>query len=141
MSTQANKVSLCTIAEEGVQRGNLDALDEVVASDYVEHFPVPPGWPSGLAGLKQFIEVTRAAFPDLQYAIEDLVVEDDKVVARITASGTQTGSFMMLPATGKRATWTEIHIARFAGGKMVEHWANHDLLGMLQQLGAIPAMG
>jgi len=140
MSTQANKTSMRAIAEEAFQQGNTRVLDEVVAVDYVEHFPVPPGWPAGLAGLKQFIEVTRAAFPDLQYVVEDLVAEDDKVVARITASGTQTGPFMMLPPTGRRATWTEIHIARFAGGKMVEHWASHDQLGMLQQLGAIPSI-
>jgi predicted ester cyclase len=104
MSTQANTMSMRTIAEEGFQRGNLDALDEVVASDYVEHFPVPPGWPAGLAGLKQFITLTRNAFPDLHYTIEDMIAEGEKVVVRCRATGTQTGPFLMLPPTGKRAS-------------------------------------
>lgn len=75
MSTQTNKGSLRTIAEEGFQKGNLDALDKVVASDYIEHFPVPPGWPAGLAGLKQFITLTRNAFPDLHYTVEDMIAD------------------------------------------------------------------
>ena len=141
MSTQSNKLSARAIAEEGFQRGNLDALDEVVASDYVEHFPVPPGWPAGLAGLKAFITLTRNAFPDLQYTIEDIVAEGDKVVLRCKATGTQTGPFLMLSPTGKQATWTEIHIGRYVDGILVEHWANQDQLGMLQQLGAVPTMG
>jgi predicted ester cyclase len=141
MSTQSNKLSARTIAEEGFQRGNLDALDVVVTSDYVEHFPVPPGWPAGLAGLKAFITLTHNAFPDFQYTIKDMIAEDDKVVLRCRATGTQTGPFLMLPPTGKQATWTEIHIGRFVDGKLVEHWANHDQLGMLQQLDAVPPMG
>jgi predicted ester cyclase len=141
MLTQTNKVSMRTIGEEGFGRGNLDALDEVVASDYREHFPTLPGWPTGLAGLKQFITLTRNAFPDLHYSVEDMIVEGEKVVARCRATGTQTGPFLMLPPTGNQATWTEIHIGRFVDGKLVEHWANHDQLGMLQQLGAVPAMG
>lgn len=141
MSTQTNKSSMRTIGEEGFHKGNISILDEVVANDYVEHFPVPPGWPAGLEGLKQFIALTRSAFPDLQYTIEDVIAEDDLVAARCTATGTQTGPLMMIPATGKQATWTETHIARFVDGKMVEHWACHDQLGMLQQLGVIPPMG
>jgi len=141
MSTQSNKISARAIAEEGFQSGNLDALDEVVAMDYVEHFPVPPGWPAGLAGLKAFITLTRNAFPDLQYTIEDMFAEDDKVVLRCRATGTQTGPFLMFSPTGKQATWTEIHIGRYVDGKLVEHWANQDQLGMLQQLGAVPTMG
>ena len=63
------------------------------------------------------------------------------MVQRLTARGTMTGAFMGMPATGKSATWTEIHIARVANGKLTEHWSNIDQLGMLQQLGVIPTPG
>jgi predicted ester cyclase len=80
----------------------------------------------------------RAAFPDFHYTIDDVFSSGDKVVLRVTASGTQRGELMGHPASGRRAEWTEIHIVRVRGGKLAEHWTNMDQLGMLQQLQAIP---
>jgi predicted ester cyclase len=141
MSTEQNKTSMRRIPEEIFNQGNLAVAGELFAADYIEHAPLPPGIPSGLEGLKVFVTAVRAAFPDFHYTLEDEIGEGDKVVQRLTAHGTQKGEFMGMPATGKHATWTEIHIARLAGGKLVEHWVNQDQLGMLQQLGVVPTPG
>jgi steroid delta-isomerase-like uncharacterized protein len=92
-----------------------------------------------VASFKAFTQAFRAAFPDLHYTIDDMLAEGDKVVVHATVSGTHQGAFMGMPATGKSATWSEIHIARMNDGKVVEHWVNQDRMGMLQQLGLIPA--
>jgi predicted ester cyclase len=135
---EENKAIVRRIPEELYNEGRLAVADEVIAPDYVEHFPLPLGWPSGLDGLRQFVTVLRAAFPDFRYTIEDEIAEGDMVVIRLTASGTHRGEFMGIPPTGNRATWTEIHVCRIADGKLVEHWANLDQLGMMQQLGVVP---
>lgn len=83
----------------------------------------------------------RAAFPDLHVTVEDMVAEGDKVVARVTMSGTHKGEFMGIAPTGKQITVGIIEILRIAGGKVVEHWNVVDSLGMMQQLGAVPAPG
>ena len=83
----------------------------------------------------------KKAFPDLRYTIDDVVDGGDKIVHRLTASGTMKGDFAGMPATGKRATWTEIHIGRVANGRLVEHWGLVDQLSMLVQLGIVPAPG
>jgi predicted ester cyclase len=111
-----------------------------MASDYVDYV-IPPGVPPTREGFKQFISMFLAAFPDFHYTIEDEIAEGDKVVNRLTARGTQQGELQGIPATGKQATWSEIHIGRMAGGLLVEHWGSIDQLGMLQQLGVIPTPG
>jgi predicted ester cyclase len=83
--------------------------------------------------------VFRDAFPDLRFTAEDIIAEGDKVAARYTMRGTHQGEFMGVAPTGNRIEVTGIDIVRFEGGKMVEHWANSDELGMMQQLGVIPA--
>ena len=134
-----NKANALRVPNELFNQGNMAAADEVVAADYVEHAPAPPGLPPGLPGLKLFVTALRAAFPDFQYTVEDTMAEGDKVVIRLTARGTHKGEFAGIPATGKQATWSEIHICDMADGKLVEHWVAQDQLGLLQQLGVIPA--
>src|SRR5262249_31312348 len=140
-ASEADLAAFRRVPEDGFNRGDLAALDEVVAADYTEHVALPPGIPSGLAGLKEFVSMLRGAFPDFNYTTEEVISEGDRIVGRFTGSATQGGEFMGTPATGKRATWSEIHIGRYAGGKLVEHWAQQDALGMMQQLGVIPAPG
>ncbi len=96
------------------------------------------GEPRGLAGEELALPL-RTAMPDLQFTIEDMVAEGDKVVWRWTVRGTQTGPLMGLPPTGKRATVTGIIISRFANGKWQEDYNNWDTFGMLKQMGVIPA--
>ncbi len=141
MSTEEIRATMRRIPEEIYNQGKLDVVDELFSTDYVEHFPLPPGFPAGLPGVKAFITALRAAFPDFYYTVEDEVVEGNKYVVRVTARGTMQGNFLGMPATGKQATWSEIHIAHVARGKLVEHWTCIDQLGMLQQLGVIPAPG
>ena len=140
MSPEQNKAIARRIPLEVFNQGNLAVADEVMAADYVEHVTAP-GIPNNLDGFKQFVTALRAAFPDFQYTVEDEIAEGDTVVDRLTARGTQQGPFLGIPATGRQATWSEIHVSRIVGGKLVEHWANLDQLGMLQQLGIIPAPG
>ena len=83
----------------------------------------------------------RSAFPDIQFTIEDLIAEGDKIVTRYTARGTHRGDLQGIPPTGRQVTVTGIIISRFANGKFVEGWLDFDALGMLQQLGVIPAPG
>jgi steroid delta-isomerase-like uncharacterized protein len=89
----------------------------------------------------QFDAMLFTAFPDLQFTLDDLLAARDKVVARFTARGTQTGEFQGIPATGRAAAVSGIAIYRLADGKIVEQWLEYDQLGLLQQLGVIPAMG
>ena len=137
MSTKQNKTIVCRIPEELFSQGNLAVADEVFAPDFVGHRQLPPEWPQGVARVKQFVTHLRSAFPDFSYTIEDMMAEDDKVTVRMTASGTHQGIFMGIAATGKKATWPEIHICRLQDDFVVEHWIQSDQVGMLQQLGVI----
>lgn len=136
-STDTNKALVRRYIDE-VNRMNLDALDELVAADYVDHNGLP-GMPPGREGLKLAYGLFSAAFPDVYFTLEDLVAEGDRVAARGTVRGTHRGDFFGLPATGKQATWTGIHIFRLADGQAVEGWLELDQLSLMQQLGAIPA--
>lgn len=120
-----------------LSKGNLKVLDEVVASDAVDH-SVPPGMPPTVEGTKMFLGGMRAAFPDLTFKVEDTVAEGDKVFQRVTGHGTMKGDFMGMKASGKSATWTEMHVVRFKGDKVAEHWAVVDMASMLTQLGFMP---
>jgi len=86
----------------------------------------------------RFDAMVFAAFPDVQYTLNELLAEADRVVARFTAHGTQTGAFQGIPATGKAVAMSAIAIYRVAGSKVVEQWLEYDMLGLLQQLGVIP---
>lgn len=135
MSLEENK-AIVRRYQEIYNSNNLQVLSEVLD----ENFLAPrmmPGMPPGLEGAKQIHQATLLGMPDWHTEIEDLIAEGDKVVARITMTGTHTGDFFGIPATGKRVSFTGIYIARIANGKIVEHWGEEDSLGLLQQLGAI----
>jgi len=140
MSLEANKAIVIQLYEEVFNKGDLELADKLIAPNAINHDPqLPPGVPSGPQGLKAAVTMLRSAFPDDHHTIEDLVAEGDKVVVRTTHSGTHQGSFLGLAPTGKHITNTSIHIFRIASGKIVEVWATRDDLGLMQQLGAIPA--
>jgi steroid delta-isomerase-like uncharacterized protein len=137
MSTDANKAIVRRIYEEVISKGNLALLDELCAPDIVDHAALP-GSPPGREGVRQWFTLIRTAFPDTQVTVEDLIAEGDKVVARVRPEGTQHGEFLGIPPTGKYMTITAMDMFRVADGKIVEHWGEQDMLGLLQQLGAIP---
>ncbi len=140
MGTQENKASARRFLEEVMNRGNVAVIDELSSPSFVDH-AAPPGVPAGNDGFKAFVTMFRTAFPDLHYTIDDEVVEGDRVVQRATGRGTMKGDFQGMPASGKTATWSEIHIIRFENGKAVEHWGVVDQLAMFAQLGFAQAPG
>jgi predicted ester cyclase len=140
MSTEDNKAVVRRFYEEVVNQKKRAVLDEVFDPNLVDHF-APPGTPGGLEGARHTFDMFLTAFPDLHFTVEDLIAEGDKVVARFTGSGTQQGAYMNIPPTGKQMTATVIDMFRIAGSKFVEHWLEFDALGMMQQLGVIPAPG
>jgi steroid delta-isomerase-like uncharacterized protein len=135
MSIEENK-NIVRRYQEIYNSNDLDALGEVVSEDLLTP-RIMPGIPTGIEGAKSAHRLMLAGFPDYQTVIEDLFAEGDKVAARITMSGTNTGSFMGIPATGKRVSFTGIYIARISDGKIVEHWGEEDSVSLLQQLGAL----
>jgi predicted ester cyclase len=141
MTADQNKASLRRLLNEVVNQKRIPVFDEITTADFVEHEQLGPGLPPNREGAKQFFVMLHSAFPDLRATIEDEVAEGDKVVARSSWSGTHQGEFQGIPATGKRVTFQVIDIARFENGKAVEHWGQADIMGLMQQLGAIPAPG
>ena len=122
-------------------KGNLAIVEELCAPDYLDHNPPVPGVPAGNRGVREANAVLAASFPDTVHLIQDQVAEGDKVVTRLLGRGTFRADFLGIPATGKVVEIQGISIHRLAGGKLVEHWAQVDGLGFLQQLGAIPPLG
>ena len=120
--------------------GNVGLIDELYATDYVNR-TTPPGTAPTREGFKQWAKGLRTAFPDIHYTIDDTIEAGDKFVSRVTATGTMRGDFAGMPATGKHATWSEIHIVRVSNEQIVEHWGIVDMLGMLVQLGVVAAPG
>ena len=137
---EENKAIASRGFEEVYNQGNLDLIDEIYAADYVGHIAGSPDI-YGPEGLKQFVSMSRTAFPDVQLTIEDQIAEGDKVVTRWSSTGTHKGELMGIPLTGVQVTVTGIRISRITGGKILEDWTSWDTLGMLQQLGVIPPMG
>jgi steroid delta-isomerase-like uncharacterized protein len=117
--------------------GNLSIVDEIFASDFVNHDPTRPEV-TDIESYKKFIAETRSGMPDFKVVNEDMIAEGDKLVSRYTVSGTFQNDFFGIPATGKKATWTGVNIYHFTSGKIVEAWWHKDSLTMLQQLGVIP---
>ena len=122
-----------------ISAGEVGAFGELLADDFVEHEETP-GLAPTKAGVEAFFRMQLAAFPDLRLDVQDVVADDDKVVARVWYTGTQHGAFMGMPATGKSVDVQLIDIFRFGDdGLVAEHWGVIDLLTMMQHLGVVPA--
>ena len=137
MSTEENKAILRRWFEEAWDRRNLDAIDDIVAADFVFH-NAPPGISPDREGVRQLVTMMQAAFPDVRITVEDQIGEGDKVVTRWTFTGTHKGELMGIAPTGKQIAISVITINRIAGGKAAEGWEEVDRLGMMQQLGVVP---
>lgn len=133
MSLEENK-NIVRRYQECYNSNNLDGLDEVMAFDVLMP-KIMPNMPSGLEGAKAVHQKTLIGMPDFHTEIQDLIAEGDKAVARVIMTGTHTGDFYGIPATGKRVEFTGMFIARIADGKIVEHWGEEDSYGLLLQLG------
>ena len=134
--SERNKAIARQVFEEVQSQGKDALVDRLVTRDYVGHTPI--GEIHGPEGARQFNGLLRGAFPDFDVTVEDQIVEGDRVVTRWTACGTHDGPFQGIAPTGREIEITGITIFRCAGGKLVEGWTSPDLLGLMQQIGAIP---
>jgi predicted ester cyclase len=140
MSIEDNK-ALVRRWFEDVDKGNPAIIEENLPADYADHDPPPFQTAPGLDGARAAFEYALRAFGEFQHVIDDQIAEGDLVVTRVTGSGKHTGEFMGVPPTGKDVVMTGISVHRIADGKIVEHWAAVDALGLLIQMGAIPMPG
>ena len=140
MSLEENKVLLQRFSDEFINAHNLDAADALCSPDFTIHMGGQPPI-MGLAAFKQLVAAFFTGFPDLHETTEDVMAEGDRVARRVRWTGTHAGAMMGIPPTGKRVSVTNISIFRIADGKVAEEWAENDLLGLMQQLGVIPAPG
>ena len=140
MSAEENKALLRRWIEAYNER-DLEAEAAVLAPDYVAHVPAAPGPLEGLEAWRQFSGSFADAFPDIRLTIEDIMAEGDRVAARVAFRGTHSGEFQGIPPTGKEVAFSSIEVNRVREGKVEEHWVELDLLGLMQQLGAIPEPG
>ncbi len=138
MSENENKALVRRWFDEVWNRGRADLIDEMshrdIAATGLGHGTSES---RGTAPFKVFYTNMRETFPDLHVTIEDVVAEGDKVVVRLSVEGTHTGH-ALAPATGRKAAFTAIVIARIANGQIVEAWNAIDQLGILHQIGALP---
>jgi steroid delta-isomerase-like uncharacterized protein len=139
--TSAENKALVRLAyDELLEQGKFDNIGNLVHEEFVDHSN-PPGWATDREGLRQLCEYFRSAFPDIKVVFDDVVCEGDTVMHRQTMRGTHLGEFFGIPATGKQVTYRGSHLWRILDGRLVEHQANNDDLGLMQQLGVIAAPG
>ncbi len=138
-TTDDNKAIVRRFIDEIFVQGRKDTVDELLADDFVAHTWPSTGHPKD--DLKAAIDRTSGALKDPTFTIDDLIAEGDRVAARLTTAATQVGPFMGMPPSGKRYEIGEIHVFRLRDGKVIEHWHQMDQMGMMKQLGAMPAGG
>jgi len=138
VSREANTILARRYLEEVIHQGNVAAIDDSMPTNHRLTWPGSPSPMYGPEGFKHLLIIYASAFPDLHWTTEEVMAQGETVVARLRAHGTHQRELMGMPPTGKHLTWTETHIFRVAGGKLVEHWTNLDQVGMLQQIGVLP---
>ena len=133
MSSETNIAALERMAEM-VNTGKLDALDEVVDQDSIDHDPAPDQTP-GPEGFKDFFGELRKGFPDLKLEPVTVVADDDHVAMAYSINGTHQGEFQGIPATGRQFSARGVEIVKFRDGKLVERWGSSDEMGIMTSLG------
>jgi predicted ester cyclase len=139
MSADGNKELVRGLYAGLMANGDTAVADDLLADDYVDH-DIPGVGEGGKKELVAAVLAVRASFPDIAPALGPILAEADLVAVRVQAEGTHTGAPFPpgIPATGRSMSWKELHIFRCADGRIAEHWGVFDMLGIMQQLGAIP---
>ena len=137
-TTEENKALFRRTYEEVLNRGDVSAVEELIAADFLNH-EAPAGRDRGPESIRGLAHMLRTAFPDLRFEIHELVAEGDMVAGRLTMSGTHEGPLIGTPPTGRSVSQEHMHFVRFREGKAVEQWGVRDDLGMMQQMGIVPA--
>jgi steroid delta-isomerase-like uncharacterized protein len=133
--SDANKAAMRQFFERVYNQGDIAFLDELTTPEFVSHDRGNPT--NDREGVKQIVAAIKAAFPDVAFKADDVIGDDDRVAARFTMRGTQTGEFMGVPPTNKPIVVTGIDIVRFEAGRAVEHWHEWSSMELLQQLGVL----
>ncbi len=140
MSVEDNKALARRFYNDVINGGNLEVIDELVSEDFVDHEAFPGMPTTGPESPKATFAMFFAAFPDLQMTVDEMIGEENKIVARVTMSGTHKGEFMGIPPTNKGFKISAIDIGEFRDGKLTEHWGVTDQAAMMEQLGLVPEM-
>jgi steroid delta-isomerase-like uncharacterized protein len=138
MSTEENR-AIGHQCVDAMNAHDLEAVMRFMRPDFVSHFPGAPAPIEGIDAWKQLFGAYRSAFPDLRIDVVDELAEGDLGAARYTMSGTHLGEFNGIPPTGKRVSVEGIGIFRMVEGRIAEEWQQPNLLGLMQQLGVVPA--
>ena len=136
--SEKNKQVIKAFFEDILNSGNLDRANDMVHENFIELDPLS-GQQQGREGLKAIIAHMRSAFPDMHWVVSETVAEGEKVVSRFTWTGTHRNTFLGIPGTGRQVEVKGVVIDRLESGKMADSRILMDTLGLLQQLGALPA--
>jgi len=138
--SEQNKAIVRRLFEELWNKGNLSVADQLFSPNYTHHDPSTPDFGRGPESERKRATLYRAAFPDLQLTIEDIIAEGETVMARWSCRGTHKGDLSGIAPTGKQFSISGVSIARLTNGKMAEGWVNWDAQGLMQQLGVVPEL-
>jgi steroid delta-isomerase-like uncharacterized protein len=136
-----NKAVIRRLYDEVWNERKVEVIKEIISPSHALHGPTFSGSSIGPEAYKRQVLLFLAGYPDLHWTIEDTIAENDKVVACWTISGTHRGEYMEIPATNKKVSIDGITIHHIAGGKIMDSYSNWDVLGMMQQLGVVSALG
>lgn len=129
------KATMLRLYEDVMNKGDMGAIDEILADDFVEHEELPPGMPTGKEAPRALTSMMRGAFPDFHVTVEEMLQDGDKVITRARFSGTHKGEFMGMPPTNNRFDIPLIDIVEFRDDKAIAHWGVMDTARMMEQLG------
>lgn len=138
MTAEANKLTMQRFTEF-INTASEKLAEELISPDAIFHVPGRPEPMRGPAGYLAIIGMMRSGFPDIQWTLEELVAEGDKVAARFTMRGTHRGVFFGVQPSGKTISVQAMNLYRLLSGKFVEERGQPDMLGLLQQIGAVPS--
>lgn len=135
-----NKQIVRKLFNDLFNKGNLAVANQIIAPNHVNHDPATPDFGKGPEGEKQIVTLYRGAFPDLHFTIDQIIDGDNFVTTRYTATGTHKGELRGIAATSKAIKVGGMVINRISRGKIAESWVHWDALGLMEQLGAVPAL-
>lgn len=138
MSAQQSRQLIFRYFDEVWNQGRLEVLDEIIASDYVNHSPSVPNPRPGPDDLKPIVRAMRAGIPDLHYQILDTVVTADKVAIHLRVTGTHSGDLFGMAPTGRAIDVRQMQIEWIQNGRIWQHWRVTDELALMRQLGVVP---
>ncbi|SRR5258708_24865183 len=136
-----HKAVVRRLYEELWNKRKLEVVNEIISPSHALQAPNISGSSVGPEAYKRQVLLFLAGYPDLRFSVDDLIAEKDKVVACWTFSGTHKGDFMGIPATNKKISVEGMTVHNVAHGKIMDSCTNWDALGMMQQLGVVPALG